>query len=207
MCMTASIDIPINPFHPESADVDGAGGINSADVSHLARLGTLNVGLSQLNEMFVFRVTDTPNLGYRVARVTVNGVVLTPDSPDSGSYHLEINENGIATVTGQSNSENNVYITHEPDGSEPVIPPLSGCKIQIPFTKTILGDDAPKEEFAFKITALTEGAPMPAEDTVLMGGAGNGRFQEISYSSVGRYEYRIMEVSGSAVGYTYDSSV
>lgn len=40
-----------------------------------------------------------------------------------------------------------------------------------------------------------------------MDGAGNGRFQEISYSSVGRYEYRITEVSGSAIGYSYDSSV
>ena len=75
-------------------------------------------------------------------------------------------------------------------------------------TKTISGGRPSKNEtFTFTLTAVTDGAPMPADKTtVTVDGAGDVSFGAITYTKDGTYEYTIKEEKGTAAGYTYDSS-
>lgn len=63
-------------------------------------------------------------------------------------------------------------------------------------------------EFTFKLTALTDGAPMPAagEEEVKNEETGLFQFGIITYDRTGTYEYEITEVIGDVRGYTYDTT-
>lgn len=73
--------------------------------------------------------------------------------------------------------------------------------------KTLKGDkDLEEGEFEFRIKALTEGAPMPAETTVRNEATGLFQFGAITYGEVGVYEYEVSEVNEGKTGRTYDDS-
>ncbi len=65
-----------------------------------------------------------------------------------------------------------------------------------------------ENEFTFKLTALTEGAPMPAtgEEEVKNRETGLFQFGLITYDRVGIYEYEITEVREGNRGYSYDTT-
>lgn len=60
--------------------------------------------------------------------------------------------------------------------------------------------------FTFKLEALTEGAPMPAEATAVNTAAGIFQFGTIAYDKVGTYKYQITEIKGNTPGYTYSNA-
>ncbi|MBS6723321.1 MAG: LPXTG cell wall anchor domain-containing protein [Clostridiales bacterium] len=80
------------------------------------------------------------------------------------------------------------------------------CSITIPVQVTVLGDTAPQENYTFTIKAETDGAPMPADDTLLVAGTGTGSFEPITYTVPGDYIYRITQTAGTTKGMTYDAS-
>ncbi|MDO4549379.1 MAG: FctA domain-containing protein [Clostridia bacterium] len=80
--------------------------------------------------------------------------------------------------------------------------------VRIPIENRIRGvsdgDDTPV--FTFRISAVNAG-PMPYSREVRISGAGNGKFGPIRFTQPGEYHYEIRELSGSAEGYIYDSTV
>ena len=81
-------------------------------------------------------------------------------------------------------------------------------KVEIPVEIALEGSvlDA-KDEFTVELTAVTEGAPMPAEgNSVKITGAGSASFK-MEYTELGVYSYTIKQVAGSAKGVTYDDAV
>ena len=79
-------------------------------------------------------------------------------------------------------------------------------KVKIPVQKTVSGQTPPTAEtFTFKIEKVGT-APMPANDTVTVTGSGSAEFGEITFDAVGTYTYKVTEVTGSATGYTYDTT-
>ncbi len=63
------------------------------------------------------------------------------------------------------------------------------------------------DEFKFKLEAVAANAPMPAETTVTNTASGTFRFDTITYTKVGVYEYKVTEVDLGEKGYTYDDEV
>ena len=66
-------------------------------------------------------------------------------------------------------------------------------------------------EFAFRLTALTDGAPMPSEDTVRNRADGSFQFGEIEFGDTHKghiYKYTITEMDTNKIGgFTYDDTV
>jgi len=77
-------------------------------------------------------------------------------------------------------------------------------------TKTVKGEGAPAETFAFELAAL-DGAPMPEASEggakrVRLEGAGVVSFGSVTFSEAGTFTYRVSEVAGDAKGWTYDDA-
>ena len=82
---------------------------------------------------------------------------------------------------------------------------------QIEVNKVLQGLEMKRGKFRFHITAITEGAPMPASNTVTNGNnaakdASIADFGTITYTKPGTYKYEIVEVEGTLEGVTYDIS-
>jgi pilin isopeptide linkage protein len=73
----------------------------------------------------------------------------------------------------------------------------------------VIEGDIPQEDVPFTFVLQQENgdAPLPAENTVTISGAGSASFQEIVYMAKGIYEYTIREVDEKREGYTYDASI
>ena len=68
----------------------------------------------------------------------------------------------------------------------------------------------PEETYNFELTPVTEGAPMPTDEsgkTVSVVNGKTGTFGQITYTEAGKtYEYNITEKAGSTPGMTYDTN-
>lgn len=84
--------------------------------------------------------------------------------------------------------------------------------------KTVNGADGksgvegfdPEETYNFELTPVTEGAPMPTDEsgkTVSVTNGETGTFGQITYTEAGKtYEYNITEKAGSTPGMSYDTT-
>ena len=81
------------------------------------------------------------------------------------------------------------------------------AKVTFTATKMLIGKTMQADEFTFKLTALTAGAPMPASATAKNAANGGITFGEIIYDKAGVYVYTVEEVNGGDRRYTYDASV
>ena len=106
----------------EAADVTGDNHYRYDDLSALYSMSSGRISLPE--EHFTFRIIDKPNDGYWVSGITVNGEKLNVPSVGSSAsttingaeYKVDVDEEGIATVIGQSLYQNDVEFTHS-DGS------------------------------------------------------------------------------------------
>ena len=106
----------------EAADVTGDNHYRYDDLSALYSMSSGRISLPE--EHFTFRIIDKPNDGYWVSGLTVNGEKLNVPSVGSSAsttingaeYKVDVDEEGIATVIGQSLYQNDVEFTHS-DGS------------------------------------------------------------------------------------------
>ena len=80
----------------------------------------------------------------------------------------------------------------------------------IEVNKTIedTSDSAYDTVFEFTLSAVTEGAPMPAKggEKATVTGEGTAKFGEITFTKAGTFEYTIQETAGDAAGYIYDTT-
>lgn len=113
---------------------------------------------------------------------------------------VEVKDNGDGTlsVTSSNNTKLNFKNEYKATGN-----------IEIQAKTTLKGRTLEKEEFQYKITAVTKGAPMPKNTTVKNKADGMVAFAQISFDedSIGNtYEYRITQVKGTLSKVTYDTT-
>lgn len=80
------------------------------------------------------------------------------------------------------------------------------CSITIPMQVNVTGDTAPQENYTFTIEAETAGAPLPADQSLVITGSGSASFGTIEYTEPDDYVYRIRQTAGQTKGMTYDSA-
>ena len=86
---------------------------------------------------------------------------------------------------------------------------VTPATVQIPVEKQLqITGSSPTSPQLFNFMLETiNSAPMPADNTVSIQGAGIAHFAKIEYSKPGIYEYKVSEVSGNAPNYTYDKTI
>ncbi len=118
---------------------------------------------------------------------------------------VTVNDNGDRTITASTvinNGTANVTdITFENAYD------ATDAQVTLTGTKMLTGKTMQADEFTFKLTALTAGAPMPASATATNDANGNIAFGTITYAKAGTYVYTIAEVNGGDHLYNYDESV
>lgn len=139
---------------------------------------------------------------------------ITPTIPISGTndYYRYIG----TTVTADDASLPGVEAV---DATEPVAyvvihqyERVKANELVVGGTKTLIGRDfLPGDSFTFQMTAVTPGAPMPANDTVTItptsGTSMAFRFDNISFNTEGVYTYTIQELDGALDKVIYDTAV
>ena len=80
-----------------------------------------------------------------------------------------------------------------------------------PVRKTVTGDRCAPSDFTFEMAAVTSWAPMPpgsenGKKTVVLRGAGEVEFGNITYATEGTYVYTVRELAGIDGNYLYDSA-
>lgn len=74
-------------------------------------------------------------------------------------------------------------------------------------TKTLSGKPLEADAFTFVLSAVTQGAPMPAQTSVKNNAAGGFAFPPVSFTTAGTYTYQVVEQNDQHTGYSYDGSV
>lgn len=115
-------------------------------------------------------------------------------------------ENGA--LVASASTEGDATFTNIIKGSAAVLDGSSALKV----TKKVTNGAWPADEkFAFKLTAVTDGAPMPANDTIEIAKPADGSktnsaaFGNITFESEGTYVYKIAEVAGNNNDIIYDT--
>ena len=134
---------------------------------------------------------------------SVDGV--TNDANATQTFTVTVTDNGDGTLTavadpatGAKFGFTNTYAT------DPVT--LQG-DTAIQGKKTITGRPLADSEFAFRLTAVSEGAPMPEQATVTNDANGNFAFGAMTFTEPGAYQYQVSEVKGNAGGVEYDTAI
>ena len=88
----------------------------------------------------------------------------------------------------------------------------SGPTTNVPVVKTVQGNPAQDYTFTFRLTARTDGAPMPAGATgnthdITITGSGRAYFGTWVYTTVGVFVYEVREIPSDNSDYVFDTSV
>ena len=78
------------------------------------------------------------------------------------------------------------------------------CTACLPVGVTLNGES--EEQFVITIAAR-DGAPMPSQTELVLGGDSTGAFEGFYYTEPGDYVYTVSQVAGSTEGMTYDDAV
>ena len=142
------------------------------------KVGTYEYRISELSGTI-------PGMSYDI---TAHQVVVTVKKATDGSNKL------VATVSYDGASSLTVSNSFEPVLVAPEV------------TKEIEGRDwGDRDSFTFRLQPVTEGAPMPANETAVATRANPvAVFGSITYEKVGSYEYYITEDKGELPGMSYD---
>ena len=118
------------------------------------------------------------------------------------------NKDGTLTATADSTTEKPATFTnsYSYEGTEAVLQ----VKKTLSVPEGLEGPDDISEEFEFTLSAVTEGAPMPAGTGNVVknpdADGGLAKFGNISYTKPGEYTYKIVESAGNVDGVTNDTS-
>lgn len=126
---------------------------------------------------------------------------------DSAIYKVEVNvvDNGNATLTAvteikkEGTPVSDIRFVNAYDAVD--------AEITISGTKLLTGKTLEKDEFTFKLEAVTPGAPMPTANTAKNDANGAFAFGKITYAKAGTYVYEVTEVANGDTRYDFDKSV
>ena len=145
--------------------------------------------------------TEPGTYDYRILEVEGN---LTGVSYDISAHRATVSvtrdEESNALVASVSyDGEESLTITNTYTGPTP-------AEAVLEVTKALEGRAwADEDSFSFRLAAVTEGAPMPAETTATaVKDTPKAVFGSIVFLAPGSYEYSITEVEGSLIGVSYD---
>ena len=123
--------------------------------------------------------------------------------PYGTKWAVKEDENGYTTVSNPNPASGT--INQESISTATFTNTAKPVDVTLGVHKNVVGSRA-ETPFEFRITAKTDNAPMPAESTVTINGAGDKNFARITFTNVGTYVYEVTEVAGNAGGYQYDDS-
>ena len=123
--------------------------------------------------------------------------------PYGTKWTVKEDENGYTTVSNPNPASGT--INQESISTATFTNTAKPVDVTLGVHKNVVGSSE-GTPFEFRITAKTDNAPMPAEATVTINGAGNKNFAPITFTNVGTYVYEVAEVVGNAGGYQYDDS-
>ena len=88
----------------------------------------------------------------------------------------------------------------------------SDSTANVPVVKTVQGNPAQDYTFTFRLTARTDGAPMPQGSTgntrdITITGSGRAYFGTWVYTAVGVFVYEVREIPSNNTDYEFDTSV
>lgn len=167
----------------------------------VASFGSINFAKEDIGQTYTYTIHETspvPNDGnvWTMARdVTATVKVGTPtdDAPTVIPVTVEYRN---ANTDGNAALFNNTW-------AKPASASLS-------VDKTVNGakNDAVKNEFTFGLSAVTDGAPLPAAggDAATVKGTSGASFGQISFDKAGEYKYAITETSDLGRGWTNDAA-
>ena len=149
-----------------------------------------------LGKTYTYTIHEVTDLGDGWAKAAdVTAEVKVPAGRDAeGKVVPTVTYNGDAKLTAA-----------KVDNSYQAKPALASLSVD----KTVNGakNDAVKNEFTFGLSAVTDGASMPAAggDAATVKGASGASFGQISFDKAGEYKYAITETSDLGRGWTNDA--
>ena len=150
-----------------------------------------------LGKTYTYTIHEVTDLGDGWAKAAdVTAEVKVPAERDAeGKVVPTVTYNGDVKLTAA-----------KVDNSYQAKPALASLSVD----KTVNGakNDAVKNEFTFGLSAVTDGAPMPAAggDAATVKGTSGASFGQISFDKAGEYKYAITETSDLGRGWTNDAA-
>ncbi len=148
-------------------------------------------------DTYVYKIKEIVGTNAEISYDTHEMTVTVNVAPD---------ENGA--LVASASTEGNTTFTNTIKGSAAVLDGSSALKV----TKKVTNGAWPADEkFVFKLTAVKDGAPMPANDTIEIAKPADGSktnsaaFGNITFESEGTYVYKIAEVAGNNNDIIYDT--
>ena len=130
---------------------------------------------------------------------------------DSASFkvYVSVIDNGDATLTAEIEKIEKITdaVSTVSDIRFVNVYDATDAEVSLGGTKLLTGKNLQNGEFSFRLEAITQGAPMPANATVSNNGSGGFTFGKITYAKAGVYRYRLYEVSSNDSRYDFDKSV
>ena len=163
--------------------------INSGNLSwDLSGLGTLEKGVTY-SVTFTIRPSDAAK-----AEVAAAGEAKTFETNVDAASYVEYKT--VLTQTGQGDIVSDAKTANFDVPTITLAAPASVKVIgaeSLVGHKTLKGRALAADEFKFKISAITDGAPLPAETTVSNDAAGDFHFGDITFTKTGTYLYEVAE--------------
>ncbi len=147
-------------------------------------------------QTFVYTVTEIDDNklgGFTEYDRSVYTVTVTV--ADNGNQTLT----ATAVTTKNSSAVSDIVFENTYDAND--------AEVTLKGTKMLEGKTLQANEFEFKLTAVTSGAPMPQSSLAKNASNGEFAFGKITFSKAGTYVYNVTEVNGGILNYGYDSSV
>jgi len=147
-------------------------------------------------QTFVYTVTELDE--HKIGGFTSydNSVyTVTVTVVDNGNQTLT----ATAVTTKNSSAVSDIVFENTYDATD--------AEVTLKGTKILEGKTLQANEFEFKLTAVTSGAPMPQSSLAKNASNGEFAFGKITFSKAGTYVYNVTEVNGGILNYGYDSSV
>ena len=122
---------------------------------------------------------------------------------------IQVVDNGDATLSATIVSIDRVTVAGISAAEEIVFTNLydaTDASVVVDGTKILTGKTMQDGEFTFRLSAVTDGAPMPAAADVTNTASGAFSFGSITYSKAGVYVYKVTEENGGDARYDYDQS-
>lgn len=213
----------------EGADITAAdknfknGRAEDGEKSSVRKLLNLEFTAEDIGKTFVYRVYENEgaqDIGITYDKSVYQISIVVSDPAQNGQLQAETTVTRIKDAKGKD--DNTVIGVYDSRSETPEVSFVNNYKARDEildtngfFTKVLMGRDwLETDEFEFKITALTEGAPMPEKQSVKVKNTGGEKeeqfvefgFGEIIFSEAKAYRYEITEVKGSIPGITYSDN-
>lgn len=171
--------------------------LNNADGSFV--FGAIEFTDAHKGQSFVYTVTEdgTDKIGGFTYDETVYKIYVSVK--DNGDATLTATFDKIEKINGGRAVVSDIRFVNSYDAAD--------AEITLSGTKLLTGKKLQNGEFTFALNPVTEGAPMPANQTTANDEKGSFSFGKITYSKAGIYYYTLTELANNDTRYVFDKAV